>query len=677
MKSGAYYSQLEKNKVLIYDLNTGDTVEEVVDGNKLKNPLKIDNYTFSPDEKKLLLMTGRKKIYRYSYTAVFYIYDRATKSIKPLAKGLQAYATFSSTSEKVAYTQDNNLHYYDLINGKHIQVTDDGETNAIINGSTDWVYEEELIVTKAFSWSPDGNRLAYYRFDERHVKEFTIQMWTATSPYPYDYTYKYPKAGEENSKVELYVYELQSKKKQRVKLGGEKDTYVARMQWTLDPYILSVERLNRLQNRRDILHIDARTGNSTQVLSEKSDTYVDLTFCDDLYYLKDGKHFVYSSEESGYKHLYLYTLSGKRIRDITSGSWEVSEVLGVDEKSRRSMIYYLSTEGGFMERYLYRVPIKGGDKELQSKKKGVYSINMSSDCSYYISNYSSPTSPPEKRLYRSKDNRFIRVIQDNSTALQNSREKKYVEKEFFSFTSKGSNLLYGYLLKPEHTEEGKKYPLLVYQYSGPGSQQVRKNWGGSFYTFHQELVKKGIVVAVVDTRGTGGRGAEFKKLTYGQLGRYESEDLHEAARYLAQLPYVDSTRMGIWGWSYGGYMSSLSLFMPSSPYSLAVAVAPVGSWRFYDTIYTERYMKRPQENASGYDNYSPIHYASSMQGKYLLIHGTGDDNVHFQNAIAIQDALIQANKQFSTFYYPNQPHNMGDATPHLLELVSDFIEKNL
>ena len=642
-----------------------------------RKKLKIDSYRFGPNEQKILLMTARESIYRRSYTAIFYIYDRTTKSIKLLSKGLQSYATFSPKGSKIAYTQGNNLHYYDLISKKYVQVTEDGEVNAVINGSTDWVYEEELSITKAFNWSPDGKRIAYYRFDERNVKEFTIQMWTSNLPYPYDYTYKYPKAGEENSKVELYVYELESKKRKKTKLGSKSDIYIPRIQWTQDPYILSVERLNRLQNQRDILHIDVRTGNSTKVLSEKTETYVDLDFCDDLYYLKDGKHFIYSSEESGHKHLYLYTLSGKRVRAITSGNWEVSKVVGVDESSRRSLIYYTSTEGSFMERHLYRVPTKGGDKELLSKEKGVHSTNMSSDCSYYISRYSSPSSPRVTRLYRSKDNSLLKVIEENSEVLKKSKEKKYVEKEYFSFTSKGSDLLYGYLLKPASMEEGKKYPLLVYQYSGPGSQQVQKSWGGSFYEFHQKLVKKDIVVAVVDSRGTGGRGAAFKKVTYEQLGRYESEDLHEAARYLSQLPYVDKERMGIWGWSYGGYMSSLSLFMPNSPYSLAVAVAPVGSWRFYDTIYTERYLKRPQENASGYDNYSPIHYANSMKGKYLLVHGTGDDNVHFQNAIAIQDALIKANKQFSTFYYPNQPHNMGGVRPHLLKMISEFITKNL
>ena len=677
MKDGARYSTLEDNKIVVYDVRTGQKVAALLDGEALSEELSIDDYQLSSDESKVLLMSNRESVYRRSYIASYHLYDLKSEELTILAEGKQAYATFSPQGDKIAYTKSNNLFYYDLNTKATTQVTQDGAPNAIINGSTDWVYEEEFYLTKGFVWAPDGARLAFYRFDEQEVREFTLQLFNGKQPYYYPYTFKYPKAGESNSKVSIHVFDLESKQKLRVDLGTQEDIYVPRLRFTQDPLQLSVERLNRLQNHREILHIDVRTGIARQVLSEKSDTYIDLNFCDDLRYLKDKKHFVYSSETSGFKHFSLYKVSGAMVREITSGKFEAERLVGIDEARRNPLLYYISTEGDFMERHFYSVPIKGGNKVLLSKLKGVHNINMSRDFSHYVSYHSNPSTPLSVRLYRNKSNKLVKVLRNNQALKDTCQAYGFVKKEFFSFATKDKHLLYGYLLKPKNLDPKKRYPLLIYQYSGPGVQLVKKKWGGSNYSFHQMLVQEDIIVAVIDTRGTDGRGVLFKKATYGQMGKLESEDLQESAKYLARLPYVDKSRIGIWGWSYGAYMSSLSLFLSESPYRLAIAVAPVGSWRFYDTIYTERYLKRPQDNPSGYDDYSPITHAGTMRGKYLLIHGTGDDNVHFQNAIAIQDALIKAGKQFSTFYYPNERHSLSNRRTHLYTLMQRFILENL
>ena len=677
MKDGAYYSALEDNRIVVYDVRNGAEQDVLLDASTFEQKIEIEDYTFSSDERRVLLTTHKERIYRYSYTAIYYLYDFEAKTLIRLSEGRASYATFSPTGEKVAYVSENNLYYYEVDTKETHQVTQDGKLNEVINGSGDWVYEEELTLVRGFEWSSDGNRIAYYRFDERKVPAFTMQMWKGVNPYPYDYTFKYPKAGATNSEVEIYIYDLKDQSKKSVDIGKEKDIYIPRIHWTEDPLLLSLERLNRLQNKRELLHVDALTGASKVVLSEESRTYVDFNFCDDLRYLKNGKHFIYSSEESGFKHFYLYNLSGRRIRSITSGQWEAERLVGVDERRGSAVLYFLSTEDGFMERKLYSVSVKGGDRTLLTAEKGVHHINMSPDCSYYLDYYSSPTLPLQIRLYATEGNRLIKVLEENKALQEQIKAYQLVEKEYFSFSTKSNDLLYGYLLKPRGMDASKKYPVLVYQYSGPGAQSVYKNWGGSHYAFHQMLTQRDVVVAVVDTRGTGGRGAAFKKATYATMGRYESEDLNEAAIYLAQLPYVDKQRIGIWGWSYGGYMSSLALFLPNSPYALAIAVAPVGSWRFYDTIYTERYLRKPEENPSGYDDYSPVTHAKTMSGAYLLVHGTGDDNVHFQNAIAIQDALLRSGKQFSSFYYPNEAHALFGVRTHLYQMMTDFIVKHL
>ena len=673
MNEGQFYSALSNNKIIKYSVKTGDEVETIADGDALD--LKISNYSFSDDESLVLIMTDRQKVYRRSYTAVFYLYDRNSKKLQKLSEGRQSYATLSPDNTKVAFTRDNNLFYKDLSTGVETAVTDDGKFNSIINGSSDWVYEEELYLTQAFAWSPDSKRIAFYRMDESKVREYNLQLWKDGANYPEDYRYKYPKAGEANSKVEIHIYELSSKKKVRADTGTETDIYIPRINWTKNPELLAVQRLNRLQNQLDILHVNANSGSSQLVLSDKSETYIDLTFCDDLTYLDNGKQFIFSSEKSGYKHFYLYNLDGSLVNQITSGDYEAYSLVGLDQN--RKLLYYGSTEDSPLERHLYSVTLSGKNKKKLSGKGGRYGIDMSNDCSYYMSYYSSATTPLNVSLYQTKGNKLIKVMEDNSALSAKVGTYDFAEKEFFQITNDNDDQLNGYFLKPSDFDENKKYPLLMFQYSGPGSQNVANTWAGSHYVWHQYLAQNGYVVAVLDTRGTGYRGADFKKVTYKQLGKYETEDMISAAKTLGSYQYIDEDRIGVWGWSYGGYMSSLCILKGNDVFKTAIAIAPVTTWRYYDTIYTERYLQRPQDNPGGYDDNSPNTHADKLKGNFLLVHGTGDDNVHFQNSVVLQEELIKAGKQFDSFYYPDKAHGLSGRRGHLYQMMTNYIMEKL
>lgn len=680
MNDGQYYSAREGNNIVKYDVTTGEIVETIFDNSSLENPLEVDAYQFTSDESKLLLMTDRTKIYRRSYTAEFYIYDLANKSIRKLSdNGKQAYATLSPDGTKIAFYRENNLFYTDLESGKETAITSDGKFNYIINGSTDWVYEEELSFTKAFEWSGDSKSIFYLTFDESGVREYNMQVWNEGQLYPTDYRFKYPKAGEDNSKVTATIYEVASGAKTPVDLGSDQEYYVARIKNTASPTTWSLTRLNRLQNQLDILHVSTNGAVKT-VLSEKNDRYIDIDFIDELTYLKNGKNFIHASERSGYKHLYLYTVDGQLVNQITSGDWEVASVAGVDESGKRAKVYFTSTEVSPMERQLYVISSNGKGKKALRSETGWHSVDMGGDLQYYIDSHSSSAGPRKVSLYKTADNSLVKVLEDNAKLKQTIEEFKLAGKEFFNFTTSEGASINGYMLKPLQMEAGKKHPVLVFQYSGPGSQQVMNNWGGgSNFYWHQMLVQKGYIVAVIDPRGTGGRGEEFKKMTYKELGKYESADHLEGAKYLAGLDYVDASRIGIWGWSYGGYMSSLAMFKGEGIFKAAIAVAPVTNWRFYDTIYTERYMDTPQNNADGYDNNSPTTHSEKLKGNYLLIHGTGDDNVHFQNSVTLQNKLIAEGKQFDSFYYPDRSHGIyeSNARPHLFTYMTNWVLENL
>lgn len=676
MNDGKFYTALSENKVIRYDITTGAPVETIVEGASLATPIEIDDYSFSADESKMLLQTQRQNIYRRSFLAAYYVYDRAAKALKPLSgEDRVSYATFSPDGTKVAFVRDNDLYYVSLSDMDEVQVTHDGKFNEIINGTTDWVYEEEFSFVVGFAWSPDGNKLAYYRFDETAVPSYNLQFW-GNYLYPVNYHYKYPKAGEKNSQVAIWVYDLPSAKKTRIDLGQETDSYVPRIEWTADPNTLSIRKLNRLQNHMQLLHANATVGEAKVVLDETTDTYFDIEVLDDLTYLDGGKQFVYTSERDGYKHIYLYSIDGKEFRDLTPGNYGVVDFLGFDEKSKTC--FYTSTEVSPLEKHFYTVSVKGRKTRL-SDEPGIHEINMSNDFQFYIDHHNSARHPNIVTLYRTRKNAPVKVLERNDALVATLKEYGIVPKDFFTFTNDAGVELNGLMLKPKDFDAAKKYPVMVFQYSGPGSQQVLNGWGGGHFYFHQMLTQKGYIVAIIDPRGTGGRGEAFKKVTYKQLGKYELEDHLAGARYLASLDYVDGNRLGIWGWSYGGYMSALAMTKGAGAFKMGIAVAPVTNWRFYDTIYTERFLQTPQLNPEGYDMNSPLSYAEKLEGKFLLIHGTGDDNVHVQNSMVLQSALVNAGKQFSSFFYPDKHHGIQGAKTrlHLYTMMLQFIEENL
>jgi dipeptidyl-peptidase-4 len=677
MNDGKFYSELDNNQVKKIDVATGETAEIFVSGEELDPTISIKNYTFSKDESRILLATDVNYIYRRSFTAKYYVYDFENKSLSPLSDGVQKYATFSPDASKVAYVFENNIYIVDLASGEKTQVTDDGEFNSIINGGSDWVYEEEFSITKTFYWSPDSQKLAFHTMDESKVKEYTLQKWNDGQLYPENYVYKYPKAGEANSLVWVSVYDLPDGKTVKMDIGRETDQYIPRVQWTQDSNLLSIIRMNRQQNIMEILHANASTGKSKVVLKEESDTYVALNYCDDLTYLNDGKQFIHSSEKDGFKHLYLYQLNGELVRQITSGSWEVESLSGIDQKANK--IYYISTEVSPLDRTFYEISFTGKKKKALGSLVGTTRINMSNDYQYYLSYYTNASTPLKVGLYQTKGNKQIKVLQENAQLERTAQKYDLVDKEFFDFTIDDGTKLNGYFLKSSDFDASKKYPVIVYQYSGPGSQDVQHEWGGSHYYWHQMMVQKGYIVAVIDTRGTGARGEAFKKITYRNLGKYETLDLIAGGEYLASLDYVDEERIGIWGWSYGGYMAGNAILDGNEVFSAAVSVAMVSNWRFYDTIYTERYMDTPQNNPDGYDDNSPLSKVDKLKGKYLVVHGTGDDNVHFQHSIVYQDALLEAGKQFDSFFYPDRTHGLNEdgARFHLFTMMTNWWLENL
>lgn len=677
MKNGNFYSSISREdnipKIVKINLATGGEAEVLVDGEQIG--VDFTTYSLSEDERFALISSKVERIYRRSSKAIFHIVDLNSGDIQPLlGEEKVSYATLSPDNTKVAFVKNNNLYYKDLQQNVITQVTKDGKENTVINGAADWVYEEEFSMAQAFAWSPDGEKIAFIRFDESDVPVFNMQLWGPL--YPKNHLFKYPKAGEANSSVEIHVYHLETSNTVKMDSGVERDIYLPRIYWTGDAGKLAFIRLNRLQNQMDLLHADAATGKSKLILHEASNTYVDLDFNDNLLYLGDNKSFITTSEKDGFKHIYHYDMDGNLIRQLTSGNWEVSTLVGVDEKNKK--IYFESTEISPLERHLYVINLNGKDKKLLSLEAGTHSTNMSPDFKYFI-NYHSTASQPLKVSLHEAEGKRIKVLESNDELVKRIGEFKLSAKEFFSFKTLDGQELNGYIIKPHDFDPSRTYPLLMYVYGGPGSQNVRNAWGGIRDFWHQHLAAEGYLIASVDNRGTGGRGRDFKHQTYANLGKLETEDQIAAAKYLGKMAYVDDSRIGIWGWSYGGYMSSLALMLGNDVFKTAIAVAPVTTWRYYDTIYTERYLQTPQLNAEGYDDYSPITHVKKLKGNYLLVHGTGDDNVHFQNSVDLVDALITADKQFESFYYPNRNHGIsgGNTSWHLYRMMTDFVKRKL
>ncbi len=629
---------------------------------------------FSDDETKVLIAVDQEALYRRSFKANYFVFDLKTKKISQVSEnGKQLFASFSPDGTKVAFVRDNNLFIKDLLTGSETQITRDGKNNQIINGQSDWVYEEEFSFAQAFFWSPDGKKIAYYKFDESAVPEFSMTLFQGL--YPAEYRYKYPKAGEKNSVVSMHIYQLENKESKEVEIGNQTDQYIPRVRWTQDANTLCVLRMNRHQNKLDYLLADAASGKTRLLMSEEDKYYIDIEK-EQLTFLANGKQFINVSERDGFNHIYLYDMNGKIVKQITKGNWEVSDTYGIDQK--KGLIYYQSTEPSPSQRDVYVIGLNGNGKRKISTVSGTNSASFSSDFSYYILSNSNSKSPLFVSLH-GNDGKLIRVLEDNAKAKARIAEYQLSPTEFFSFTTSEGVSLNGYMIKPANFDPNKKYPVFMYVYGGPGSQNVADSWGSGRNMWFNYLAQKGYIVACVDNRGTGARGAEFKKMTYLNLGKYETIDQIEAANWFAKQPYVDGNRIGIWGWSYGGYMSSLCITKGADVFKMAIAVAPVTTWRYYDSIYTERYLRTPQENAQGYDENSPINFADKLKGKFLLIHGTADDNVHFQNSVMFSEALIQANKDFEQAYYPNKNHGIagGNTTLQLYRKMTDFILNNL
>lgn len=682
MKDDHYYSVLEDEQIVKYDVKANRPVAYLLDVGELKlkdpatkEPESVKTYTFSPDEKKVLLKTKVESVYRRSTRDRVHVYDLEKGRIHTLHGGkMVSFATFSPDNQKVAYVYENNIYYYDLNTEKKTAITLDGAPNKIINGGTDWVHEEEFAFTRAFFWSPDSKTIAYYRFDEGHVKEFNMPMYGAL--YPSLYTFKYPKAGERNAVVTLFFHELGSNQPVKAGVLNDSEEYIPRVKWTTKSDQLAVMRMNRLQNQLDILLVDSKTGTAKTILTEKSDTWITEVDNKTWNFLDNGDEFIFQSERDGWNHLYLYDLDGKLKKQITKGPFNVTGIDGIDEKNR--VVYYSSTEVSHLDRHLYKVKFDGGDKEKLTREPGWHDITMSPGCSFYMDTYSTISEPPITRL-RDNKGELLLTMEDNGILRTSMEKYNLSQPEFFTFKTSLPTYLDGWMIKPADFDPKKEYPVLMFVYGGPGSQTVKNQFGGFNYFWYQMLANMGYIVASVDNRGTGGKEAAFKKCTYGELGKYETEDQIEAAKYLGRQKYVDADRIGIWGWSYGGYLSSLCLTKGAEAFKMAIAVAPVTNWRFYDTIYTERYLKTPQLNASGYDDNSPINFVDQMKGKYLLVHGSADDNVHFQNSMEMVTALVNANKQFEQAFYPNKNHGIfgGNTRYHLYKKMTDFITENL
>lgn len=658
----------------LYDFATLKKVSNLIDTKNHRELTEgIDSYTFDASEKKILIACNTNQIFRHSFTADYYLYDIASKSLTKLFDFQVQEPTFSPDGSKIAYARENNLYVYDVASKKSTPITTDGKKNAVINGVTDWVYEEEFAFVRAFDWSKDSKKVAYIRFDESQVPEFSMSMFHKDL-YPTIETFKYPKAGEKNSEVSLHIYDVAAGVTKKVDLGKYNDFYIARLQWTNDANILSAQVLNRHQDNLDLLFVDGNTAVAKVVLNEKDKAYVDVT--DNLTFLKDNS-FIWTSEKDGFNHIYLYDKTGKLKNQVTKGNWEVTSYYGFDEKTKT--IFYQSTENGSINRDLYRISLDGKNKLRLSKKVGTSAATFSPNFQYFITTFSSNLVPTTYTLNESKTGKEIQVIENNQALADKLKAYNLPSKEFIVLKTAKGNELNAWILKPKDFDPSKKYPVFMYQYSGPGSQQVNNDWNNTDDYWFLSLTQQGYIVACVDGRGTGFKGADFKKVTQKELGKYEVEDQIDAAKVIGSYSYVDPTRIGIFGWSYGGFMASNCIFQGNDVFKMAIAVAPVTNWRFYDSVYTERYMQTPQENASGYDQNSPINHVDKLKGKFLLIHGSGDDNVHVQNSMQMMEALIQANKQFESQIYPDKNHGIyGGATRiQLYNKMTNFIKQNL
>jgi dipeptidyl-peptidase-4 len=690
MNDGQHYTALDETDaglmIAQYAYRTGEKVSTLVQASDLvpagaKDPVEMEGYSFSGDEKKLMIETAHEPIYRYSYYAHNYVYDRASKKLLPLSdvkKAEQRLATFSPDGSKAAFVRDNDLYVVDLANMKETRITTDGAWNKVLNGATDWVYEEEFTLIQGYAWSPKGDKLLYLRSDESAVKEFDLTYYK-DQLYPSEYRFKYPKAGEVNSTVSLHVYDIASGTTATLPLGTDAtDIYIPRLGFTPKGAVWFM-RMNRLQNEKLILTVDLPPAGAMAKLSAKeiyretSKTYVEVT--DDLHFLADGSGFVLTHEQSGWNHIYFVPMAGQP-RALTAGEWDVISVAGIDEKGKR--VIFTAAKTAPEDQDVWSIGLTGKGLKQLSPAGGCNEAEFSTGFQYFINTRSTANEVPVVTLHDGQGKQ-LKQLNDNAALKATIASFAPVKKEFFQFTTHGNVALRGWMMKPAGFDATKKYPVFMTQYSGPNSNEVLDKFDGRDMMWHNLLAKKGYLVVCVDPRGTGHRGHAFRHVTYGQLGKYETEDQIAAARWLAEQPYVDAKRIGIQGWSYGGYMSSLCMTKGADVFKAAIAVAPVSNWRYYDSIYTERYMGLPMDNAKGYDDNSPINHVDKLKGNYLLIHGLADDNVHYQNAAELTLALVKANKPFDQFVYPDKNHGIygGNTRLHLFEMMTAWLLENL
>ena len=677
MRNDQYYTVLEEDKtsntnsLVSYAYSNALERKVLIDSNRFPEKNKFSGYIFSNDEQKILLETLTDNIYRRSKQAIYWIYDIKTNSLEKLFDQKVQEPLFSPDGSKVAYVYRRNLFIKNLDLDIVKQITYDGDYQTI-NGITDWVYEEEFGFVRAFDWSQDSNQIVYMRFDESNVPIFSMDVY-GNQTYPFPYMFRYPKAGEENSIIELIIYNTSSQTKETIDFENETPYYIPRIQFIGGRHSLIIQTLNRHQNKLKLWRWNTKKKNLQLLLTEIDEAYVSIN--DDLKFIEDDG-FLWTSEKDGYRHIYHFDKDGKLINQVTQGDWEVTTIYNYNPKSKE--IYFQSVEGSSIERGIYAIDISGRGKRKLQPTQGFNGATFSTNNSYYIHSYSDELTPPIYTLYETRKNRPIRQLMNNKSLIEKLESYNFSEKEFSTIQINGSELNM-WMIKPADFDANKKYPLLMFQYSGPGSQQVSNRWGDSRTLWHKDLANQGFIIACVDGTGTGYKGSKFKKSTYLNLVKYESLDQIAAAKTLGELPYVDHNRIGIWGWSFGGHMATHCLLTGNDVFSFAIAVAPVTNWRFYDTIYTERFMRTPQENPEGYDLNSPLNYADQLKGDFLIIHGSGDDNVHVQNTMRMVEALIQADKQFEWMIYPDKNHGIsgGNTRKHLYTKMTNFIFKNL
>ena len=676
MKDDNHYTVLEQNAELnssLIILNSFINPKKRVvlfDSKRFSENLEISSYSFSKDEQNLLLETHSDPIYRRSKQGVYWIYNLKSKELQKLTDEKVQEPTFSPDGKNVAYVYRRNIYVKNLITKATMQLTFDGDYQTI-NGITDWVYEEEFGFVRAFHWSPDSKKIVFMRFDESNVPIFSMGIY-GKDTYPFPYMFRYPKAGETNATIDLFVLELESGIKEPI-IFNEKPYYIPRIKFDGGENTLIIQTINRHQNDLRVFSYDVEKKTFRLLINEKDKAYVSIH--DDLKFIDDN-NFLWTSERDGYKHIYHYDKNGNLINQVTKGNWEVTKMYAYNSDLKE--IYYQSVEGSSIERGIFAIKINGKGKRILQATNGTNGANFSKKGSYYIHSYSDEKTPPKYALYQTRKNKLISELLNNQKLCKRLESYNLSNREFSTLNVNGLNFNM-WMIKPDNFDPKKKYPLLMFQYSGPGSQQVSNRWGDSRTIWHKDLANKGYIIACVDGRGTGFKGAEFKKSTYLNLVKYESIDQIEAAKSLGSLSYIDESRIGIWGWSFGGHMAAQCLLTGKEVFSMAIAVAPVTNWRFYDTIYTERFMRTPQENPDGYDLNSPLNYADKLEGKFLIIHGSADDNVHVQNTMRLVEELIQEDKQFEWMIYPDKNHGIfgGNTRRHLYTKMTNFIIENL